>query len=403
MKTEEVKPTKVKIPRAKNAGELFHYYANQVREGQNLGKYSFEGNLLCHGTTKLARIIDRDKKIVVIMDFNMGDSYGGGHSFYNVARAFSDEWTILKYDRLSNLYNDILTEADYFKIALYHIKYDLIKIVDQYGCEKELINNPKSFSDVYSYDRYKDNIKATIDVYVKKFKLSRKELLNHVYNERHYTTIRYTCWSSKDTVLNTIDKPIKFYLDSTKWHTDKEREVMAFKNWKYKHFNKGIDTRGKTYLEIYNDPDLKVAFEDKVAIAIKREEDSRIAAREAFEAKSLKENLEKLEDWLNGASNYNLWNIPIHMRIKDGCVETTRNARVSYEDGMKLFKLFNRVRNEVPPIRFTSKKEIAVGVYKFRNIELKGEHWYCTVGCHEIRDTEVDLFIERNNLQEWLK
>lgn len=403
MKTKEATIAQVKIPRATSASELFHHYANQVKETETVGKYWYEGHLLKHNTTILARILDSKKKIVVIMDFDMKGSYGNGHYYGSVARAFSDEWTILKYDRLSNLYNNILDKNDYFKIALYHIKDNLIRIVDQYGCEKELITNPNSFSDVYSYDRYKDNVKATIDLYVKKFKLSRKELLNHNYNERHFTNVRWKGWSGSVSERNDIDKPIKFYLDSTKWHTEEELKVMDFKKWKYKHFNKGAHLNGKNYLEIYNNPELKQEFERRVAAAIKREEDSNRAKKEAFEAKSLKEDLEKLEDWLNGSTNYNLWNIPIHMRIKDSCIETTRNARVSYEDGMKLFKLFNRVRNEVPPTRFTSKEEIKVGVYNFRNIELDGEHWYCNVGCHKIRDTEVDLFIERNNLQEWLK
>ena len=397
------KKENIKIPKAINTNELFHHYANQVREGQTLGAYSYEGDILCHNTTKLARILDLKKKIVVIMDFDMRGSYGNGRSYYHVASAFSNEWTILKYDKLSNLYNIILTQNDYFKIALYHIKTELIHYVDVYGKEKELISNDNAFQEVHAYGRYLDNVKELIDMYVKKFKLSRKEILNYVYNERHFTTVRYKGWGTPVSERNDIDKPIKFYLDKTKWFTAAQQEVINFKQWKYKHFNKGGDTRGKTYLQIYNDLDLRVAFEDRVKIAIELNVLKRKQAAELYEAKTLRENFERLAGWLKGDSELNLWNIPVYMRIKNGCIETTRNARVPIEDGKRLFKLFNKIRNEVPPTRFTSKEEIKIGVYNFRNIELVGEYWYCNVGCHAIRDVEVDKFIYDNNLEEWLK
>lgn len=396
---------KEKIIRATTVGELAHHYANKVRTSQNLGKYSYDGNIFYHNGTKLARILDYEKKIAVIMDFNLSGRYGNGMNTYILKQAFSNEWTILIYDKLFSLYNDVLTKDDYFKICLYHIKIELIHIIDSYGKERELITNDKAFSEIYNYSRYNDSINKTIDVYVKKFKLSRKDILNYIYNENHYTTVRYRGWCNKDTISNNINKSIKFYLDSTKWHTEKEISVLEFKKWKHKYFNLPVyvDRYGKTYLEIYNNEELKKDYEERSDKYLVRYKAKLLYEKEQKEAKSLTIQLDKLNSWLAGDNVFSLYSIPIHLRIKNGRIETTRNAIIPFESGKKLFKLFNKIRQDSTILIYSAKPdEVSVGHYSFRNIEHINEHWYVTVGCHQLRDTEIDLFIDSNNLQDWL-
>lgn len=396
---------KEKVIRATTVGELAHHYANKVRTGQNLGKYSYEGDIFCHETTKLARILDYEKKIVVIMDFNLKGSYGNGMNTYTLSKAFSDEWTILKFDRLSALYNDILTKDDYFKICIYHIKTELIHIIDNYGQERELITNPDAFSEVYNYSKYNENINKTIDLYVKKFKLSRKDILNYIYNENHWTTVRYKGWGSKVTNQNKIDKPIKFYLDSTKWHTENERNILEFKKWKHKYFNLpvSVDRYGRTYKQIYDNLELKTNFEERADKQFIIHTANILVKKQKEEAEALTKQFDKLNSWLMGDNINGLYSIPIHLRIKDNRIETTREAIIPFESGKKLFKLFNKIRQDSTILIYSAKPdEVSVGHYNFRNIEHIDEHWYVTVGCHKIRDTEIDLFINNNNLKDWL-
>ena len=205
-----------------------------------------------------------------------------------------------------------------------------------------------------------------------------------------------------------IDKPVKFYLNPTKWHTAKEQDVLDFKRWKSKYYNlKAIQSslyyrQGKTYEQIWKDKEFKAEFEKNIESGAKQYQIYLDKKKALQRERNLKERQQQLQLWLTGDNklSYGLWEIPIHLKIRDNRIETTRNAVIPLEAGKRLFQLFNKIRQGSTDKVYNLEK-FKVGVYDFNRIEYKNEHWYVVVGCHNIRDTEIDLFINQYNLEEW--
>jgi len=396
---------KEKVIKATNVGELFHHYANSTFDKDTRGDYSYEGNFFYIGSTVFAKIISHKKKILVVQPFDRIGAYHRGYSVQSLKHAFNKDWTIIEYDILIHLPNELkdYTKEDFLKLALYNLKESVLDKVNNYVLDKYIITNQAIFAKIGTWNR-SENFDNILDQYINKFKVSKSKILKHIYNETHYITVAYNGWGSKTEEKYKIDKPISFYLDDTKWHTKEEQHILDFKAWKQKHFNNvvTINRYGKTYLEIYNNPILKLAFEESSAKGIIKHEAEMLLKRKDYEAKELIRQESLLNKWLAGESINNLWSIPIHLRIKNNRIETTRNAIIPFESGKKLFKLFNKIRQDSTILIYGAKDdEKTVGQYQFRNIEHIDEHWYITVGCHQIRDTEIDLFIKTNNLNEW--
>ena len=397
---------KEKIIKATNVGELLHHYANSTFDKDKLKDYSYEGDFFYIGGSIYAKIISKKKKIVLIQPFDRCGGWGNGYNSTSLERCFSDEWTILKYERLVHLPDKLedYTKNDFLRIALYNLKESVLNKVNNYVTDKYIINTPTAFARINIWNHSKD-FEYILKVYVSKFKVSKSIILKHIYNEVHYTTVAYNGWSTARQEKYKIDKPISFYLDSTKWHTEKERNILDFKAWKYKYFNSNIKTykHGKTYKQIYDDINLKAIFEKEHERLLIIHNSNVIKEREKQEAKELIVNKDKLELWSKGDNVNILYNIPIHLRIKNERIETTRGDIIPFESGKKLFALFNKIRQDNNIIIYDAQPdEVIVGNYRFRNIEYLNEHWYVTVGCHKLRDTEIDLFINNNNLQDWL-
>lgn len=406
---------KIKIKKedkAKNVYDLGHHFANSVFPKETRGKYSYEGNSFFIGSSEFARIIDKKKKVVLIRPFGGSGGWGGGYSDYSLSRAFSEEWTVLKPKYNFIYYPKELkdfTKEDLESLVIYNLETNVTEIFKIYVRERYRIEDPDVFQEFYKDKTLIQSTIHKIDKLCKQFKVSKSKVLKHIYNTKQYVCVSYRGWvkNSNTTVCRIIDKPILFYLNPTEWHSEEELKILDFKSWKNKYYNIAVHPKitwfrhGKTYKEIYYNEELKADFEKNVEAANKRYKQEIEAAKQREQEKELVKQLEKLESWLKGNVNSNLWNVPIHCRIKDGRIETTKNAVIPLEAGKRLFKFFNTIRQgSIDRVVEAKDYSDKVGFYEFRKIEYYNNHWWLCVGCHNIRDTEIDKFINYNKL-DW--
>ena len=404
------KSKKIKKVRAKDAGELIHHYANQVNDKDTKGAYSYEGRKFYKNGTCFSKIIDIDKKVVLIHPFDGGSGWGhSGYTSYSLERAFSEDWTILHYSRSLHILPDDLidfTSHQLFEVVIENIYEVLVPIINTYNQEKYLIKDSKGFREIWNPHNIIDNCNKKINVLSKKFNISKKDILNYVFNRNISSTVAWSGWSKSTSITYKIDKPIKFYLTPSKWHTVEEQDVLDFKKWKSKYYNLvaiqsgAFYRQGRTYEEIWKDKEFKAEYEKNIEAGAKHYKTYLDNKRRLEQEQELKRQQEKVTKWLQGDNIGNLLSIPIHLRIKDNRIETTRDAVIPLEAGKSLFQLFNRIRQSSTDKVYNFDK-FKVGFYEFNRIEYIDGHWYVVVGCHHIRDTEIDLFINQYNLEEW--
>ena len=246
--------------------DLIHHFANQTKDKERSGDYSYEGRELCFNSRTIAHILDLKRKIVLIdRTFSRKSAFGNGNNWDIIKHSFSSEWLILYSDRISSV-PDTLTKEDYLKYVLSTIKNEVVNQIEIYIKQRNLITT-NCYSQYCSVDR-SSNLQTSLDYFSKKLKLSKRAILNHVYTERFNCIVQQHGWSSRDAQWDSLDntKPIKYWLDPTKWFTPKQREVLEFKKWKQHWMSKDKDINdiNKTYREIYDDPVLKSEFESSI-------------------------------------------------------------------------------------------------------------------------------------------
>lgn len=395
---------KIKKVKATNVGELMHHYVAAVNDYDTRGDYKYTGDKFYIDDSCVCKIISRDKKVAIIHPFDRSGGWGG-YSHHNLIKSFPNDWTILTTNWLQSKPDKIEEfEVLTFKsIILETIYEEFVNIVTVYVREKYLITS-NSFRDFVGYSSIK--LDKLIISLCKKFKVPKKDIINHIYNSKEWITVNWSGWGKEEKEVYKIDKPIKFYLDKSKWHTVKELDILEFKKWKSKYFN--LDAiasgayyrQGRTYEEIWKDKEFKAEYEKNIEAGNNLYKHNKELKRQHELEQTLAKEKEKVDKWLKGDSIGNLWKIPIHLRIKDNRIETTRNAVIPLEAGKLLFKLFNKVRQGSTDNVYDSNK-FKVGFYEFNKIHYVGEHWFVVVGCHHLRDTEIDLFINQYNLEEW--
>lgn len=386
---EQIK-TKLKV------SDVIHHFANRVGKTAKSGDYSFNDRELYYDSRCIAKIISLKKKIVVIDNtFNISGAYGNGYSWWNVKNAFSDQWTILLYNNPLVLEYNI---KDLYKVYFCTIKESVFSLVDKYQIEKELINNNLAYRTTY----YKDH--TDIFTLAKQLKLSENKIKRHIYNERHSTAIRYISWGKSEYSHILIDKPISFWLDESKWHTEKERKIFEFKQWKEKWINKG-ETYGKSYKEIFYNDELRISFETSTTTKLERIKKENERRKREEELRIEKKEKEIVEKWKNRELNYyrSFWHIPVQLRFNEDktIVETTKGANVPTSHAERLFKFFIKcIAENKTYISNNNNHQIdSIGVYKLREINKNDkEEWYIKAGCHVIYKDAIDDFINRYNL-----
>lgn len=376
--------------------DLFHRFANRVAKTEKCRNYSYNENKLYYATHCIAKILSVRKKILVIdNNFNRVGSFGNGYGYWHIINAFEKDWTILygKSYRIENLkYNKKTIYELYFNT----IKSDIFKIVDKYVNDKELINNSLAYKPVY----YNEPNLSHIFELAEKFKLDIRKIKNYVYNENHWSVVRYLGWGKSHSNFIKIDKPISFWLDSTKWHTPEECKILEFKKWKAIWATKG-EIGTKSYKQIYNNPKLKADFEKRTTDTLNWLKEEAERKQREIDAKRIKEEEEKLEAWKTDTNiHIHLWHIPIQLRIIQDEIETTKGAKVPLSHGERLFKFFMKcVKEEKVYMSSNNNQSIdSIGVYHLREINKDKNGWFLRVGCHVIYQTAIEDFVKRYNL-----
>ena len=244
---------KIKKVRATNVGELMHHYVAAVNKDDRRGDYSYDNDIFYINNYPYCKIVSRKRKIAIIQPFNRTGGWGG-YSDYNLIKSFPKDWTILKIDRLQSVPNkyEEIDKLCLKNIILFTIYDSLKQVVTRYVKEKHLITS-NSFGTGYIYKNDISNLIKNISELCAKLKVSRRDIFRHIYNSTESIVVSYNGWSNNETVRYTIDKPISFYLNDSKWHNSKEEDILNFKFWKSKYFNiKAIQSslyyrQGKTY------------------------------------------------------------------------------------------------------------------------------------------------------------
>lgn len=258
-----------------------------------------------------------------------------------------------------------------------------------------------SWKNWYDFPNYKKFIQEKLDL----LKTTKKSLYTCVKNVpiNIYTKcIDHVTEFCND--LECIDLLPKFLEDAKQYEWTSEEVLMAeIKNWAVKNELLGsYESKKKKYL----DPVLKALVEEQYS---KNQSDKELAILKAKEKRAAKE-LEKLETWLNGSSYNFSYDMPIHLRLHNGEVQTTRGVTIPLEHCRLLYKKFrNCIATDTE--YFTNGHSIHVGVYTVNSISLQSRvgtqplslEWAIWSGCHVIFQTEIEQFIERFNLQEWRK
>jgi len=95
--------------------------------------------------------------------------------------------------------------------------------------------------------------------------------------------------------------------------------------------------------------------------------------------KQLERNKERLEQWLKGENIRDLYNLPIHLSLKDRIIETTKGAKITLNEGLNLL---NKIKNN------ENVHGLKVGSYTVNGFNNDILH----VGCHKISMEQINLF-----------
>lgn len=389
---------KKSIERARTSSEIIHHFAHQTLDTETKGKYWYEGNKLYYGSLCIARILENQKKTVVIRPFNTAGAFGGGNNERTVANAFDESWNIYKYDNILAL-NSKLTTEDKYKITYYNLKERVLYRVGLYYRTLRLVNT-NEFSKPYDWKG--NDLSDAVDKYATRLKLPKTKILNYTYNIKHNRIVvgHEGRWGGCEIVEYVdIEEPISFWIDKSKWFTPEQQAEIDFKLWKYKHYKK--TTINGTYRDTYNDPIKKEVFEDKVQWAIKNREELAIKKNRLKEEENAKKEATKIEDWFKGGSGFNMWNLPTMLRLSNDKVETTKGATIPIESAKRLYKLYLKIKADKTILIYKPEVQVKVGVYTLNNIYNYDSGSIIKVGCHELHEKEIEEFIERNGLQDW--
>ena len=388
-----------KVKRAKIQAELLHHFANKLRPSQKLGNNRYENNCFYYNDECIARILDNKQKILLYKPFNKISTYGNGLTHSQILKVFDDSYNKYEIDNILDI-NDKFTKKDKYIIALYNIKDRIIREIDRYARAKYLLENPKCYFN-YSYSVIPTS-REYVSMWINNFKLSERKILGHVFNiTNHETIVSYIGWNRAITVTENYKYSISFWTNPALWFSTEEKEELKFRDWKRNHCNKGVSWGNTTYREIYFNKEYRETFEKQVQTyelkRIKEIEEKQLKQAEEEKFK----NLKLVEDWYaDKTNNINLWDVPILLKLthKNKFITTSRGAVIPIKDAKKLYKLYLNVKQK--GLEYFD-KSMKIGYYDFKHITKYSTSYTIKIGCHLIREAEIEEFIERNNLQDW--
>ncbi len=333
-----------RIKHVYDSGEVFHMLFHRPEEldycknpqGNQSWTYNKETNFgRCYSYGSEIALVDFNKKIIHFRNATYTNTTRKHQSRFYYAIPDREAWRILSYDSSWSHYGDI----EYWAAEKKTVIIDSLK---------KLRGSPRKYLNEYSwYVNFLDGCYSTLS------KLNRLDLYEAYFSNE---ALKEYAWCEKDTLTYNI------------------------KTWCNNYNVKG-SFKKKT--EYYSDPILKKMYEDKY-----------ISDEKEKVNKELEKQKENLTKWLNNIPGwYQLYVLPIHLKIKGENIETTLGAQIPIEHGRLLFKKFQICVNNNKEWH-TNGHTIKVGNYQTEKIYFDGNNWCIKIGCHLLKDTEIYKFIE---------
>lgn len=157
-------------------------------------------------------------------------------------------------------------------------------------------------------------------------------------------------------------------------------QKQARTNGRYVEAAKREYRKYESFCNLFDLDPVKVDFSEVEEIAqkcvLRYEETEKKKAERAAKA-----DAEKLQKWLTGEYNGTLYNIPVHFRIKNGKVQTTKGAYVSLEAAKRLYQM--------------QKKGMDILGEKIDGFTVtKNDGNTVTISCHKIQMEIADIFFQ---------
>ncbi len=384
--------------KAKTSIEIMHHYAHNVFESEKVGDYWYEGNCLYCNSYLIAKQIDGFT--IIEKNFNRVGAFGNGNNSNTIMSACQgvENRTPILYTKLRSL-GDKLTDEDRLNIVLFNVNEAMSEIYDHYNRLNKLIIDKRLF---IAYIRDEEDLIKTINDVIKLncklLNVDKKLVLNYIPNITVHTIVKYTNWSDTITSSSKIDKPISYYLKPSKWFNKKQRYELEFKLWKSKYWNT-ITLHNTTYREIYDDVEKRKEFEISCEQHKALEKQRKLLAQEEHSKKQLELQQELLDRWLSGEKIQTyLGALPVHLRLKDDIIETTKGANVPISHAKLLYAKFKEcIINDKSWVY--KGHSLHIGNYTVQEINKNDNGiWYIQAGCHYIKQEQIESFIKLNNL-----
>ena len=342
-----MKETRKRIKHVYDSGEVFHILFHRPEgldycknpQGNQSWTYNKETNFgRCYSYGTEIALVNFDKKIIHFRNATYTNTTRKHQSRFYGAIPDKETWTIVSYDSSWNHYGDI----EYWAAEKKTVIIDSLK---------KLRGSPRKYLNEYSwYVNFLDGCYSTLS------KLNRLDLYEAYFSNE---ALKEYAWCEKDTLTYNI------------------------KTWCNNYNVKG-SFKKKT--EYYSDPILKKMCEDKYVSDEKEKENKKLEKQ--------KENLNK---WLNNIPGwYQLYSIPIHLRLtSSGDIETTLGVKVPLIEAQLLYKKFTKCKETNTNWKQNGER-FKIGQYQVERIYFDSaeKEWCLKAGCHWIRNTEIEKFIE---------
>jgi len=259
----------------------------------------------------------------------------------------------------------------------YGSHFELAKFIEFEGKEYLFINTS-------SYSSTTNNHQSKVKSYINESLVTKIFYFDFVYIGAHYFKRQFNL--EKECLKLNIENLIKEAKNSF------NKQLKARENtWNYAQGLQFLNTARNLNDSFYK----VIGFDESILISnsfyeiehLKNEaeqksiliNETRPQREKEKEKRRIEKAKEKLNNWLKGENIRDLYNLPIHLRLKNNVIETTKGAIIPLFDGLQLLKKIKNSENV---------HGLKVGNYivnGFSNDVLQ-------VGCHKISLEQINLF-----------
>ena len=360
----------------------------------------------------LIAILNTEKKVLIVKEFNHKSSFGDGLNSYTIKKySFKYKTIILKELPSKYLFKNLKHFKKY--LDLYFLKDNelcFIAYLKEVAKSPNLIRNLDYFLNTKDYNNLFSNIIDLIEIIKPAYK---KHFLNYKINKRiiyenftSYTKSSIYTYDLKNIKVNEIINGE--FLNNL--FSEQELQILNFKSWRLKYRRKNniyIDTHQKDF-EIYKCKEKKEAAEniylDYLENLKKRKEIEKYekCIKNILEIHSFIKSGNKIRSFLNlhflylkDSFVYTSMGVIIPLNSCKLLYKSIKNNNLSNFETFEGFNNHGIIKKDFIFCTiedFNSNKKLTNDDVKNREIEV------LQIGCHNIPIFEIENFVKRNNL-----